>query len=74
MAAKKATDQVDAAAESTVAEPKKEATFTKAQLTKSKRFEGRRDVLEAVLPDDPDRRYTLKQAQAAINEFFERKV
>ena len=51
---------------------KVEATFTKAQLIGSKHFQHRRDVIRAVLDDD--KRYTIKQAQAAIDEFFGKKV
>lgn len=51
---------------------KAEATFTKAQLIGSKHFQHRRDVIRAVLDDD--KRYTIKQAQAVIDEFFGKKV
>lgn len=51
---------------------KVEATFTKAQLIGSKHFQHRRDVIRAVLDDD--KRYTIKQAQASIDEFFGKKV
>lgn len=51
---------------------KVEATFTKAQLIGSKHFQHRRDVIRAMLDDD--KRYTIKQAQAAIDEFFGKKV
>lgn len=55
------------------AEPVKvEATFTKGQLVASKHFQHRRDVIRAVLEDD--KRYTIKQAQALIDDFFGRKV
>lgn len=56
-----------------VPEPVKvEATFTKGQLIASKYFQHRRDVIRAVLDDD--KRYTIKQAQAAIDDFFGKKV
>ena len=52
--------------------PKAEAMFTKAQLIGSKHFQHRRDVIRAMLDDD--KRYTIKQAQATIDEFFGKKV
>ncbi len=49
-----------------------EAKFSKRQLIASKRFQGRRDALSAVLRDDQC--YTLKETEAAVNDFFRKKV
>ncbi len=51
---------------------KVEAKFSKQQLIGSKYFQHRRDALTAVLRDD--QRYTLKEAEAAINDFLGKKV
>jgi len=48
------------------------AKFSKRQLLASKRFQNRRDVLEAVLRGD--RLYTLEEAETAVNDFLGRKV
>lgn len=52
--------------------PAPEAAFTKEQLAASKLFSRRRDVVMAVLEDDKS--YTVKQAQALIDNFYGRKV
>lgn len=49
-----------------------EPVFTKQQLTKSKRFENRRDVLNALLDDSKS--YTINQAQAVIDKFMKGQV
>lgn len=67
MAARKTTTPVKDSAEVKV-----EAKFSKAQLVNSKRFQHRRDVLEAVLTDGE--RYSVKEAEAAIENFMGRKV
>lgn len=67
MAGRKATTPVAGSAEAKV-----EAKFSKAQLIRSKRFQHRRDILEAVLNDD--KRYSVKETEAAIEKFMGRKV
>lgn len=49
-----------------------EASFTKQQLIGSKHFQHRRDVLEDLLEDD--KRYTLQETQALVDEFLGKKV
>lgn len=49
-----------------------EPVFTKQQLIKSKRFENRRDALNALLDDSKS--YTINQAQAAIDKFMKGQV
>lgn len=51
---------------------KAEAKFSKQQLIASKRFQRRRDVLAAVLQDD--RRYTLDEAETAVQDFLGKEV
>lgn len=72
MARPKSNPETHEAAPAMLEPLKVEATFTKAQLIGSKHFQHRRDVIRAVLDDD--KRYTIKQAQAAIDEFFGKKV
>lgn len=49
-----------------------EPVFTKQQLIKSKRFENRRDALNALLDDSKS--YTINQAQAVIDKFMKGQV
>lgn len=49
-----------------------EPVFTKQQLVKSKRFENRRDALNALLDDSKS--YTINQAQAVIDKFMKGQV
>ena len=67
MAGRKTTTPVAGSAEAKV-----EAKFSKAQLIRSKRFQHRRDILEAVLKDGE--RYSVKETEAAIEKFMGRKV
>lgn len=48
------------------------ATYTKEQLAASKRFQRRRDVIQAILEDG--KRYTIEQAQAEIDKFYRKKA
>ena len=48
--------------------PEKEADFTKEKLLTFKRYKNRRDLLTALLDDN--RRYTIKEADAAIENFM----
>lgn len=47
-------------------------TFTVQQLCTARRFVAHRHALTACL--DPNNRYTVGQAQAALDEFMKRKV
>lgn len=49
-----------------------EPAFTKQQLVKSKRFEHRKDALNALLDDS--KTYTINQAQAVIDKFMKGQV
>lgn len=48
------------------------AKFSKEQLLKSRRYANRRDLLGALLSDE--KRYTLKEVDAAIKTFMKGKV
>lgn len=48
--------------------PPEEADFTKEKLLTFKRYKNRRDLLTALLDDD--KRYTIKEADAAIENFM----
>lgn len=48
--------------------PPEEADHTKEKLLTFKRYKDRRDLLTALLDDD--RRYTIKEADAAIENFM----
>ena len=50
----------------------KEARYTLSQLTASKRYVGRGDLLEALLHED--KTYSFSEADAAINNFLKGKV
>lgn len=51
---------------------KEESVFQKQDLLESKRFSGQRDLIEAVLMDN--RKYSIMEAEAAINKFLKGKV
>lgn len=46
--------------------------FSKAQLANSERYKQCKDVITALLEDD--KRYTIKQADAIINDYLKRSV
>ncbi len=46
--------------------------FSKAQLANSERYKQYKDVITALLEDD--KRYTIKQADAIINDYLKRSV
>ena len=48
--------------------PPEEAEYTKEKLLTFKRYKDRRDLLTALLDDD--RRYTIKEADTAIENFM----
>ena len=50
----------------------KAGAFTLQQLTGSKRYRGKADLLNALL--DPDKAYTTEEADAAINSYRKGKV
>lgn len=54
--------------ENTVQEP----SYTKEQLIRSRRYAGKRDLLEALLANDES--YTCKQADAILQGFLKGKV
>lgn len=51
---------------------KKESTYTKEQILKSKKYKDRKDVLNVVLKEDST--YTLKEVDNAIKTFMKREV
>ncbi len=52
-----------------------ENKFSKKQLLAAKRFEGKRDVLNAVLANFPDNaEFTVKDVEERINIFMKGKV
>ena len=46
--------------------------FSKTQLANSERYKQYKDVITALLEDD--KRYTIKQADAIINDYLKRSV
>lgn len=57
----------------TVAEEKpSETKYTKAALVGSKRFEARRDLLNAILEDG--KKYTISEAENKINNYLNKEV
>jgi len=48
------------------------ALFSKEQLLASKRFEGRRDIINALL--SPNRQYTVSDAEQAVENYMKGKV
>lgn len=67
------SDKKPAAAESApTVEKKQGARFTKAQLLASRKYAGRRDVLEALL--DGEKTYTAAEADAVIEKFMNGRV
>ena len=48
------------------------ATYTKAQLTASKKYANRRDIISALLDDG--KAYTLDEVDALINKYMKGKV
>ncbi len=46
--------------------------FSKEQLVNSERYKQYKDVITALLEDD--KRYTIKQADAIINDYLKRSV
>ncbi len=55
-----------------MSEKAKEATFTKAQLLKSKKYSERVDLLNVLLEDDKS--YTSKEVEKLIDDFMKGKV
>lgn len=53
-------------------EVKQETLFTKEQILASKRYENRKDVCNAIIPDDF--KGTIEQADSLINKFMKGKV
>lgn len=51
---------------------KLESAFTKAQLLSSKRFAGRRDILNALLKEN--QKYTVKAVEQMIENYMKGKV
>ncbi|MBE6070054.1 MAG: hypothetical protein E7211_20550 [Clostridium lundense] len=51
---------------------KKEVTYTKEQILKSKMYKDRKDVLNVVLKENSS--YTLKEVDNAIKMFMKREV
>ena len=49
-----------------------EPKFTKAQLLSAKRFEGRKDVMTAVLKEDET--YTVKEAEMLYDNYMKGQV
>lgn len=67
-AATEAQTEVKAAAEDQPAEIK----YTKAALAGSKRFQAKRDLLNAILDDDG--MFTVEEAEALINFYLNKEV
>lgn len=55
-----------------VSEKEKPATFTKQQLVTSKKYEERKDLLNALLVDDKS--YSLIEVEGILNGFLKGKV
>lgn len=70
MAAKKKQNVVEETAEETAA--KVENTFNKAQLLSTRRFAGRRDLLNALL--DENKSYTVQTVEEMIENYLKGKV
>ncbi len=51
---------------------KPENFFSKEQLLHAKRFQGRKDILNALL--EPDRQYTVIQAEQLVESYMKGKV
>lgn len=51
---------------------KVESLFSKDQLLSSKRFEGRKDILNALL--SPDQQYTISAAKQMVEDYMKGKV
>lgn len=66
--AKEAQTEVKAAAAEQTAETK----YTKAALAGSKRFQARRDLLNAILEDGKE--YTISEAETIINNYLNKEV
>ena len=49
-----------------------EATFSKDKLLKSKKFEKRRDILNALLKADKE--YTITEVEEIIKQYMEKEV
>lgn len=58
--------------EKTVEAENKNAVFSKEQLLGSKRFSGRKDIINALL--DPDKQYTVEAAETLIENYMKGKV
>lgn len=52
--------------------PAKETKYTKVALVGSKKFEGRRDLLNALL--DNGKMYTIAEVETAINNYLNKEV
>lgn len=51
---------------------KAESLFSKEQLLKAKRFQGKRDVINALLK--PDKEYTVKTVEQMIEKYMKGRV
>ncbi len=51
---------------------KAESLFSKEQLLSSKRFEGRKDIINALL--SPDKQYTISTVEQMVEKYMKGKV
>ncbi len=53
-------------------EPANEASFTKSQIIKSKKYVHQTDLLNVILEDG--KKYTIKQVEKLVDEFMKKEV
>lgn len=68
----KATKKTKTAAPAAAEQQPAAQKYTKAALTGSQRFQGRRDLLNALLDDGNE--YTVEEAENAINNYLNKEV